>query len=475
MLPGLDANPTPADYVRSILSFTKDNRGRDLFHWWRQARKGTKAPLFGSADIINACNLKCVHCYWWTNREATTGELTPEQWRIVIQNSFKKLKIANVSVVGGEPMLRKDVVQVFSEEMRNRMSVVTNGMFPLIAINGLYFVSIDGTEETHNRIRGPKTYGRIKENVKNLVDAGGRVNINLTLNTLNYMTATDVIREWDDIAGRISIQFHTPFVDDDPLWLPFGEERNKLIDSILEYASKENEYFVVNPKEQLELLRGNWGYKCPGWMILPLDYRGNIKMAAWGARTRMRCSQNATSVGTLPIPASLPRFSQAKRQWRCDREKSLFGLLTTTCWDTKSTVYPTRTPSGGCSLRSGSENQSLICDSVVAQSPSATPLEIYKMVMPWDEGKVIPPTQLDKKRIAVLPFTNMSSNPDDEYFADGVTEELITAMSGLQGLQVIARTSVMNYKKKEKNVSEIGKELGVGMVLSAAIVRILVV
>lgn len=112
---------------------------------------------------------------------------------------------------------------------------------------------------------------------------------------------------------------------------------------------------------------------------------------------------------------------------------------------------------------------------MVAQSPSATPLEIYKMVMPWDEGKVIPPTQLDKKRIAVLPFTNMSSNPDDEYFADDMTEELITAISGLQGLQVIARTSVMNCKKKEKNVSEIGKELGVGMVLSAAIVRILVV
>jgi MoaA/NifB/PqqE/SkfB family radical SAM enzyme len=278
MLPGLVANPTPADYVESIHNFMKDDRGRDLFHWWRRLRRGTKAPLFGSADIINVCNLKCVHCYWWTNREATAGELTPEQWRIVIQNSFKKLRIANVTVVGGEPMMRKDVVQVFSEEMRNRMSVVTNGMFPLMAINGLYFVSIDGTEETHNHIRGPNTYARIKRNVKTFVDTGGRANVNLTLNSLNYNTALEVIREWDDIAGRISIQFHTPFVDDDPLWLPFGEERNKLIDSILEYSSKENKHFVINPKEQLELLRGNWGYKCPNWMILPLDYRGNIKM-----------------------------------------------------------------------------------------------------------------------------------------------------------------------------------------------------
>ena len=73
-------------------------------------------------------------------------------------------------------------------------------------------------------------------------------------------------------------QFHTPFIDDDPLWLPFGEERNKTIDSILAYTDEENRHFVVNSKEQFELMRGNWGYKCPNWRILPLDYRGNIKM-----------------------------------------------------------------------------------------------------------------------------------------------------------------------------------------------------
>jgi Fe-coproporphyrin III synthase len=278
MLPGLASNPTPADYARSVNNFLRDNRGRDLIHWWSKLRQGTKTPLFGSADIINVCNLKCVHCYWWTTREPTAGELTPEQWRTVIRNSYKKMRIANVTVVGGEPMLRKDVVKVFSEEMKNRMSVVTNGMFPLIDINGLFFVSIDGTEETHNRIRGPNTYARIKKNVKNFVDAGGRVDINMTLNTLNCKDILPVLREWDDIAGRISIQFHTPFIDNDPLWLPFGEERNKIIDSILDYTRNENKHFVVNSEEQFELMRGNWGYKCPNWMILPLDYRGNIKM-----------------------------------------------------------------------------------------------------------------------------------------------------------------------------------------------------
>ena len=96
-------------------------------------------------------------------------------------------------------------------------------------------------------------------------------------------------------------------------------------------------------------------------------------------------------------------------------------------------------------------------------------VEVYRMVLPWDERKVITATQLDKRRIAVLPFANISQDPKDEYFADGMTEELITAMSGLQGLQVIARTSVMNYKAGGTKLSTIGSDLKVGTVLEGSV------
>lgn len=99
----------------------------------------------------------------------------------------------------------------------------------------------------------------------------------------------------------------------------------------------------------------------------------------------------------------------------------------------------------------------------------SAPLEVYKIVMPWSEGKAIPSTQLDKGRIAVLPFANISPDPADEYFADGMTEELITKLSEIGELRVIARTSVMNYKKKEKNVSEIGRELRVGYIIEGSV------
>jgi TolB-like protein len=64
---------------------------------------------------------------------------------------------------------------------------------------------------------------------------------------------------------------------------------------------------------------------------------------------------------------------------------------------------------------------------------------------------------------------NFSPDPNDEYFADGMTEELIDRLAQVKSLKVIARTSVMNYKKKEKNVSEIAKELGVGSLVEGSV------
>jgi TolB-like protein len=75
---------------------------------------------------------------------------------------------------------------------------------------------------------------------------------------------------------------------------------------------------------------------------------------------------------------------------------------------------------------------------------------------------------LDKHRIAVLPFVNMSPDPADEYFADGITEEIISTVSGISGLVVISRTSIMHYKKTEKAVKEIGRELEVGSILEGS-------
>ncbi|MBW2057768.1 MAG: tetratricopeptide repeat protein [Deltaproteobacteria bacterium] len=75
----------------------------------------------------------------------------------------------------------------------------------------------------------------------------------------------------------------------------------------------------------------------------------------------------------------------------------------------------------------------------------------------------------DKPSIAVLPFANMSGDPDQEYFSDGITEDLITDLSKLSGLFVIARNSVFTYKGKSVKVEEVGRELGVRYVLEGSV------
>jgi TolB-like protein len=103
------------------------------------------------------------------------------------------------------------------------------------------------------------------------------------------------------------------------------------------------------------------------------------------------------------------------------------------------------------------------------------PIEVYKMVMPWDnvtEEAVPKMAELDKKRIAVLPFVNMSADPADAYFADGMTEEVISTLSNIKELRVISRTSVMHYKNTSKKLPDIGLELNAGTVLEGSVRKI---
>ena len=75
----------------------------------------------------------------------------------------------------------------------------------------------------------------------------------------------------------------------------------------------------------------------------------------------------------------------------------------------------------------------------------------------------------DKPSIAVLPFANMSGDPEQEYFADGMVEEIITALSRIRWLFVIARNSTFTYKGRSIDVKQVGRELGVRYVLEGSV------
>ena len=283
-----NCNRSITDLAREIpvyLSIFRKYASIKLFH--------AKPPLFGSADIINVCNLHCSHCYWWLNRKNNERDgLSAEEWREIIRKTFKKLRIPIVTLVGGEPTIRPDIIQVFCEEMPKRICVVSNGTHPLKRFDNLYFywVSLDGTQKVHDQIRGEGFYAKTKRNISDYTLGPGEnckpnckdIWIAMTINSLNYHTVTDLVEEWYGMVHKIAFQFHTPFNKDDPLWLPFGDKRDKIVENLIALR-KRYPKFVVNGEKQLSLMKGNWGGKgttpveCPSWAILSLDHLGRVK------------------------------------------------------------------------------------------------------------------------------------------------------------------------------------------------------
>ena len=94
------------------------------------------------------------------------------------------------------------------------------------------------------------------------------------------------------------------------------------------------------------------------------------------------------------------------------------------------------------------------------------PVRAYKVMM-LEKEKPVPTTPgtptlelPDKPSIAVLPFTNMSGDPEQEYFSDGITEDIITALSRISNLLVVARHSTLGYKGKAVDIKQVGRPRG---------------
>ena len=250
-----------------------------------------KQPMYGSVDVNNVCNLHCTHCYWWLNRKEEQ-DMSVEDWRQIIRDVFNKQHIFVTTLVGGEPTLRQDILEVFCDLMPRRVCVVTNGTFPLKRYDGLYFywVSLDGTEKVHDTIRGKGSYAKTKANIMEYISGPPRrgkpaykdIWLTMTINSVNHHTVKDLTEEWRGTVNKIGFQFHTPFVKGDPLTFPFGEERNMVVDRIIELKRKYPDY-VINSVKQISLMKGNWGgigttpVQCPSWAILSLDHMGRLK------------------------------------------------------------------------------------------------------------------------------------------------------------------------------------------------------
>jgi len=142
-----------------------------------------------------------------------------------------------------------------------------------------------------------------------------------------------------------------------------------------------------------------------------------------------------------------------------------------------SRIQPLADPGGVCLTQQAYDQVQNKISVPVVKVPSVAlkhirlPMNLYKIGAPGTElpgGPPVAPTE-GARHLAVLPLANISPDPGDGYFADGLTEELISVLSQVRDLSVIARTSVAPYKSRPKSVAEVGAELGVDTVLEGSV------
>ena len=118
-------------------------------------------------------------------------------------------------------------------------------------------------------------------------------------------------------------------------------------------------------------------------------------------------------------------------------------------------------------LGAGPDSQTKALFEKIRGQRSTNTVTSAEQAMPLGEGP--PPMVSDRPSIAVLPFENMSGDPEQEYFSDGIVEDIITDLSKVTGLFVIARNSAFSYKRRRINVRDVCRELGVRYALEGSV------
>src|SRR5919198_807241 len=175
-----------------------------LYQLTRFALMGIPQDAVCSVDVTNQCNLRCHHCYFFEHEQPEN--LAVERWRAF----FEKLKsegfpFFSCSWVGGEPLMRQEIIEMGSKYFRRNM-VVTNGTIRIPDWPHVNFkVSVDGIEARHDRLRGAKTYQRIKRMIRDAASRGLRVGIATVLTRENADELEQFVEEWksEPINGGI--------------------------------------------------------------------------------------------------------------------------------------------------------------------------------------------------------------------------------------------------------------------------------
>lgn len=235
-------------------------------------------PLGISVDITNRCNLRCKHCYFLGQNQ--NEELSNEAlFNRITQIKTMYPSLMHAGWLGGEPLLRKELL-IQCTKMFPLNMIVTNGTIELpVLSNSVFNVSVDGTREYYEQIRGRGHYEKVKINAdRNDI----RVNVACVLNSINHQCVKAMLEEWRSSSVQgISFSFYTPQKGiDDSLYLD-GIDKDAVIDHIIE-LKKEYGDFILNSCSVLNLMKSGTSSEITSRCkspkaILSIDAKGNIK------------------------------------------------------------------------------------------------------------------------------------------------------------------------------------------------------
>jgi len=218
---------------------------------------GFPKNAYGSIDVSKDCNLRCKHCYFF--EEEHPSELSIDEWIAKLEElrrtqSPRDFPFFCCTWVGGEPLIRKELIERGRKYFRHNV-VVTNGTIPLPDWPDVnWYVSIDGDEELHEWIRNKKgIYRKAMRNVQEHPDLS--VTVAYCITRQNAHCIEQVVKDWNEAGARhITFDFYTPIetIDDD-LW-PRFEERDRIIDLLIELRRVYGDFFVV-PERVFNLMR----------------------------------------------------------------------------------------------------------------------------------------------------------------------------------------------------------------------------
>jgi radical SAM family uncharacterized protein len=244
---------------------------------------GVRAPLFCGHKLTYNCNLKCKMCPFW---KRSTTDLSLENEKIILRRIYDS-GVCGIAFEGGEPLLRKDLVEIleYSRSLPLQTSLITNGILleskiDEIApyINGCVYVSLDGIGKTHDEIRGVS--GCFKKAVKGISEASKKISvaINTTIMAENIYEIEDLVVLAKELDVKISVAVAHQYCNT-KVFAPESKEIRNIAGKLIELKKKG--YPLFNSISYFEVISKYKKWVCKPWTTINVSPEGYLVLPCY--------------------------------------------------------------------------------------------------------------------------------------------------------------------------------------------------